>query len=140
MGNKQYAFDSRLEHRAVGAAALTATATLDTISQRVAMRTEFVTKVYLEAITINDDDELYQVVVELSNDDFTTTYVAAVHDFGATEVRLSGAPDSAAGDSLEFIWHTEYNGQTFKDARIRMVIAGTSPSITASCWSGVVGI
>lgn len=139
MPNKYYAFDSRLEHRAVGAAAMTTTTTLDTISQRVAMRTEYVTKVGIEAIDIANSDELYTLVVELSNDSFSTVVVAATHDFGDTAVRQSGAPDTVAGDELEFIWHTEYNGVTYKDARLRMIVAGTSPSITAHCWSSVVG-
>lgn len=139
MSNKTYAFDSRLEHRALGSAAVTATAVLATIEQRAAMRTDYMTKVILEAVKISANDELYQVVAELSDDNFVTiNEVAAVRDFGATEVRQSGAPDSAAADEVEIHWNTETNGVTYKYGRLRLIISGTSPSITLGCHSSVV--
>jgi hypothetical protein len=134
-----HAYDTRLDHRAVGSAALTATATLDTITERAAQRTAYRTLVGLEAIKISANNELYQVVVELSNDAFSTVEVAAIGDFGATEVRQSGAPDSAVGDTLELMWTTEHNGTKYAASRIRAIIAGTSPSVTLYCHSTVLG-
>lgn len=137
MGNMAYPFDSRLEHRALGSAALTATTTLATIDQRAAMRTMFMTKVVVEAIKISANDEIYQVVVEGSNDDFSTLEVLAMCDFGATEVRQSGAPDSAALDEAELYWATEKNGVKYDKARIRVITDGTSETITLGCWSSI---
>jgi hypothetical protein len=133
MPNKYYPSDARLEHRAPASAAVTATATVDTISQRVAQRTEYLTQVNIEAIKISANNEAYNFVVEVSNDSFTTVHVAASYDFGPTETRLGGAPDSVAGDFNEFPWCSEVEGTVFKDARIRVIIAGTSPSITFAC-------
>jgi|TARA_R110000824_G_scaffold401032_1_gene610405 hypothetical protein len=137
MPNKYYPTDARLEHRAVAQAAVTASAVIDTIDQRAAMRTDFTTIIGLEAIKISANNELYQFVVEVSNDDFTTVEVAAVKDFGATEVRQSGAPDSAAADQHEIEWNTEVNGVVYDKARLNLIIAGTSPTITFHARSTV---
>ncbi len=140
MQNMYHHFDSRLEHRALASAALTATTTLDTITQRAEQRTAYRTLVNVEAIKISANDELYKLVVELSNDNFSTIDdVAAVTDFGATEVRESGAPDSVAADTAEVLWSTEKNGTKYQYARLRMVISGTSPSITFGCYSSILG-
>lgn len=137
MPNLYHPFDSRLEHRALGSAAITATATLGTITERAAQRTCYLTRVQLEAIKISANDEIYQVVVELSNDSFSTVEVAAMCDFGATEVRQSGAPDSAAGDYAELMWCTEKNGVKYSASRIRVITDGTSETITLGCWSTI---
>lgn len=137
MTNKYYPFDSRLEHRALGAAALTAATVLDTITERAAQRTMYLTKVNLEAIKISANNETYQVVVECSNDDFTTIEVAAILDLGATEVRQSGAPDNAAGDEYDIYWASEINGKKYQKSRIKLFTGGTSPSITLGCWSTI---
>ena len=137
MPNKFYPFDKRLEHRAIGSAALTATTVLDTITERAAQRTMYLTKVMLEAVKISANDESYKVVVECSNDDFSTVEVAAVLSLGATEVRESGAPDSAAGDEYDIYWCTEINQRKYQKSRIRLVAAGTSPSITLSSHSTI---
>ncbi|EEW56978.1 hypothetical protein SCH4B_4399 [Ruegeria sp. TrichCH4B] len=137
MPNKFYPFDKRLEHRAIGSAALTATTVLDTIAERAAQRTMYLTKVMLEAVKISANDESYKVVVECSNDDFSTVEVAAVLSLGATEERESGAPDSAAGDEYDIYWCTEINQRKYQKSRIRLVAAGTSPSITLSSHSTI---
>ena len=140
MANMRHPFDSRLEHRAVGSAAVTATATLHTETQRAAQRTAYRTVIDTTAIKISANDELYQFVVELSDDNFTTVNaVAACLDMGATEVRQSGAPDSAAADGLELMWATEANGTTYQYWRVRVIISGTSPSITFNCYSTILG-
>jgi hypothetical protein len=137
MPNKHYPFDKRLEHRALGSAALTATTVLDTITERAAQRTMYLTKVMLEAIKISANDESYKVVVECSNDDFSTLEVAATLSLGATEVRESSAPDSAVGDDYDIYWCTEINQRKYQKSRIRLVVAGTSPSITLSSHSTI---
>lgn len=126
------AFDTRLEHRAVGAAALTASATIADIDQRAATRTEFVTIVRLDAIDIASNDEEYRFVWEVSNDDFATFETAAILSLGATEARIGGAVDSVAGDEYDVPWCTEVNGKAHQSYRIRLIVAGTTPSITFS--------
>tara|TARA_R110000851_G_scaffold22626_7_gene67002 strand:- start:1994 stop:2410 length:417 start_codon:yes stop_codon:yes gene_type:complete len=130
MPNKYYPTDARLEHRAIAQAAVTATAVIATMDQRAAQRSDFTTLIGIEAIKISANDELYKFVVEVSNDDFSTIEVAAVKDFGATEVRQSGAPDSAAGDQHEISWCTEVNGVAYDKWRLKVFISGTSPTIT----------
>ena len=84
MPNKYYPTDARLEHRAVAQAAVTASAVIDTIDQRAAMRTDFTTIVGVEAIKIQHEIE----------------------------------------------WNTEVNGVVYDKARLNLIIAGTSPTIT----------
>lgn len=140
MPNMYHPFDSRLEHRALGSAALTSTTVLDTITQRAAARTAYRTLINIEAIDIANSDEIYTLVVELSDDNFSTVNeVAAIADFGDTAVRQSGAPDSAAGDTREVLWTTECNGVKYDYARLKLFVAGTSPSITLGCFSSVLG-
>lgn len=142
MPNNYYPFDSRLEHRALGSAALTATAVLgDVIDQRAQHRTMYMTKVNLEAIKISANNESYKVVAEVCNSaNFSSTplEVAGIIDLGATEVRTSGAPDNAAADEYEMYWATEVNGTKYQYARLRLVAAGTSPSITLGVYSSIV--
>lgn len=139
MPNMYHHFDSRLEHRAVGAAAVTSTTVLDTITERAAQRTAYRTLVGIEAIKISANNEDYKLVAEVSNDGFSTVEVAAILSLGATEVRQSGAPDSAAGDTYEMLWTTEVNDVKYAASRIRLIAAGTSPSITLFCHSTILG-
>lgn len=132
-------FDKRLEHRALGSAAVTADTTVDTITQRVAQRTRYVTKLMIEAAKISANNELYTFVVEVSNDDFTTVDVAAIATLGATEVRQSNAPDTLAGDEHDLYWASEVNGVPYVAARLRVLTSGTGPSITFGAWSGIEG-
>jgi len=135
---KYRALDSRLQHRAPASAAQTATATVETLDQTVAMRTEFVTKIYLEAIAIDGNDESYTFTIELSDDNFSTVNeVAAIRDFGATEVRVAGAPDSVAGDIIEMFWASEVNGIAYRYWRLRCTHAGATSSITYHAYSSV---
>lgn len=137
MPNMYHPFDSRLEHRALGSAALTVTTTLATITEKAAQRTAYLTKVIIEAVKITANDELYQVVIEGSNDSFSSLEVLAMCDFGATEVRQSGAPDSVAGDTVEMYWTTEKGGTKYSSWRIRVITAGTSETITLGCYSTI---
>ena len=139
MGNIANSFDVRLQHREPGAAALTTTTTLDTITERAAQRTVYRTIVNVEAITINDNNELYNLVIQLSNDGFTTIEQAAILSLGATEVRVGGSKDSAAGDTYEIMWSTEADNVKYTESRLRLVISGTTPSITLNCYSAILG-
>lgn len=135
MNSHQRAFDARLEHRAAGLAALTADTTIADVDQRSQVRTEFVSVIRLESIKISANDEAYNFYFEVSNDDFTTVEVAAICSLGATEARLGGAVDNAAGDEYQVSWCTEVNGTVFQSWRIRLDVAGTSPSVAFSCNS-----
>lgn len=137
MPNIFRSFDSRLEHRALGSAALTSTATIVTKAERVAQRTRYVTKMILEAIKISANNEVYTLVAEVSNNGFTNKEIAGILSVGPTETRVGGGPDNAAGDEYDLHWSTEVNGVVYKDWRLRLIIGGTSPSITAGIWSGV---
>lgn len=137
MPNKFYPFDKRLEHRAIGSAALTATTTLATISQRVAMRTAYLTRIMLESIDVSSGNELYTFVVEVSNDSFTTVEVAGMLTLGHSSVRQSGAASNVAGQLYEMMWESEVAGVVYKDARIRVIAAGTTPSIAPATYSTI---
>ena len=130
-------FDSRLEHRAAGSAALTTTTTLDTQTQRTNTRTEFVTKFYIESVDVANGDETYTLSVELSDDNFSTiNEVAAVRVMGdATQITEAG--DTVAGDEYELWWSTEVSGVTYRYWRVRLIVAGTSPSMGIHCYSTI---
>lgn len=125
----QRAFDARLEHRAVSLAALTADATIATFNQKAQTRTQYVTIIRLESCKVSAGNEEYRFIMECSNDGFTTVETAAITSLGATGARLGGGPDNAAGDEYHIPWETQVNGQSFKDWRIRLEVAGTAPSV-----------
>ncbi len=133
-------FDSRLEHRAAGTAAMTATTTLDTITQKSDTRTKFITKGYVESVDVASGDELYRLVVELSSDNFTTIdAVAAIREMGDA-TQILEATDTAAGDEFELHWTTEVAGVTYRYWRVRLVVSGTSPSMGLLCYSTRMGV
>lgn len=137
MPNKYHPFDSRLEHRAPGSSAVTASEVVNTITQLAAGRTDYMTKIYVEAVDIATSDELYLFVIELSDNDFgNVREVAAIRDFGDTAVRQSGAPDTVAGDEIEIFWSTEVNGVVYRYWRLNLIITPTSTeSITFHAYS-----
>ena len=137
--NKMYTPDSRLIGRAVGQVALTANATVFTKTQLAKTRTEYVTQINIEAIDIANTDEEYRFVFECSNDSFSTVETAAIVSLGATGARLGGGPDNAAGDEYQIPWNTEINGKSYKDWRIRLEVAGTTPSIQFSMFIAAEG-
>ncbi len=139
MPNKYHALDTRLQHRAPGSSAITADAVVATINQRAAGRTDYMTKIYVEAIDIATSDELYTFVVEVSDDNFVTTNeVAAIRDFGDTAVRQSGTPDTVAGDEIEIFWSTEVNGVVYQYWRLNLIITGAgTESITYHAYSSI---
>lgn len=129
MKSHNYAFDARLEHRAVAQAALTAAATIATIQQKAKTRTQYVTSIRLESIDVASGNEEYRFIFEVSNDGFATGETAAILSLGDDSARLGLGPDNAAGDEFQVHWNTEVNGQSYKDWRIRLEVNGTSPSI-----------
>lgn len=137
MPNQFHPLDARLEHRALGSAAQTSTATVASVTERAKQRTAYLTRITLEALAIDGNDEKYSFVVEGTNDAFSTIQVLGYADFGATEVRQSGAPDSVAGDFAEIMWATEQNGTKYQTWRIRCIHAGATSSITYGCWSTI---
>ena len=129
-------YDARLQHRAPASAAVTADATVDTITQKAQTRTEYATKVYVEAIDVGDGDEKYECVSELSNDKFTTVdAIASTYIQFGDATQLRSATDTAAGDYAEMFWSTEVNGVAYRYWRLVLVAAGTSPSITYHAFS-----
>ena len=139
MPNMYHPTDARLMHRAAGSAAITATTTLATITERAQQRTQYRTLLNVEAIKTSAGNELAVVVVECSNDGFATVHVAARHDFGHTSVRQSGSPTSVAGAYRELLWTTELGDTKYTQSRIRVIMSGTSPSITLGCYSTILG-
>ena len=138
MPNKYYPFDKRLEHRAAGLAALTAATTLATITERAEQRTSYLTKVSIESIVTNGAaGEGYTLVIEVSNDGFTTKDTAEILSLGATSARTGGAKTNVAGDSYELLWCTEVGGKKYKEARLRLIVSGTAPSIAFSAFSTI---
>ncbi len=132
---KYHAFDSRLEHRAAGSAALTSDTTLDTITQKAETRTEFITKVYVEAITVSGGDEKYDIWIELSNDNFSTVDATGpMIEMGDASV-LKSATDTAVGDEFEIYWTTEVAGVVYRYARVVLDVTGSAPSITLHSYS-----
>lgn len=133
-------YDSRLEHRAAGSAALTTTTTLDTITQRAATRTKYLTKFYIESVDVANGDETYTLSIELSDDNFSTiNEVAAVRVMGDA-TQLTEAGDTVAGDEYELEWSTEVSGTTYQYWRVRLIVAGTSPSMGILCYSTKIGV
>ncbi len=135
MPNNYYAFDKRLEQRAVGQAALTATAVIATVPQRVAQRTEYVTKFIIESIKTSAGDELYTFAIEVSNDNFVTVEVAEILTLGHTSVRQSNAPTNVPGQIYEAKWSTEVGNSVYKDWRVKLFATGTAPSIGIAIYS-----
>jgi hypothetical protein len=125
------ATDKELIHREPGSAALTADTTIDTIDQLAAVRTEYTTRIYVESIAIDGNDERYQFRIELSDDNFDgggVEDIAAMYDLGATQVRTGGLADSAAGDYIEMHWCTEQNEVSYR--YWRLVLDGTGSTFS----------
>lgn len=132
MSSHKRAFDARLEHRPSASAALTASATIATLTQRAQSRTEFVTIARIEAVKVSAGNEEYRFIWECSNDGFATVATAAILSLGANGARLGNDPASVAGDEYDVVWNTEINGRSYKDWRIRLEVSGTAPSIAFS--------
>lgn len=130
-------FDSRLQHRAAGSAALTADATVDTITQKEPTRTEYITKIYVESIDVASGDEKYDFWIELSDDNFTTVNATGPMIEMGDAAALRSATDTAAGDEFEMWWTTEVAGTTYRYARLVLDVTGTSPSIGFHAYSTI---
>lgn len=133
-------FDSRLEHRAAGSAAMTSTTTLDTITQRAASRTMYLTKLYVESIAVDGGDESYTLSIELSDDNFSTINEVAAQRVMGDASLLTEAGDTVAGDEFEVYWTNEVSGVTYQYWRVRIIHAGSTSSIACHCYSTKVGV
>lgn len=144
MGNKVFPVDLRWIHREAGSAAVTADANYGDadasqayIDMGAETNTEIVTTIGIEAINVDDNDEVYDFRIEVSDtSSFTTLEVAAMLSLGPTEVRAGGAPDNAAGDVYEMRWSTRVNGTEYRYWRLAFDEgAGTGNSITFYAYS-----
>lgn len=140
MPNKFYPYDARLDSRLPGQAAITATQNFTAILQRAAMRTEYLTKVTLEVIKVSALNESYLFAVQVSNDNFVTTECAALLSLGHSSVRLASSASNLAPATFEFDWSTEVGGVVYKDWRVRLILAGTAPSIQCAINSTIRGL
>lgn len=129
--------DARMEHRAAAQPAITAASTVvATHQQRAQTRTEFVTRINIEAIKVSAGNEEYTFALQVSNDDFTTIETAAMISLGDGNARLGGANvDTPVGAQREIHWCTEVDGVHYKDWRLVLLAAGTGPSIAFSAIS-----
>lgn len=140
MQSRQYNFDNELYFKDAGA--VTATGVSQVGGSAVASKTvgpgrfEGVMMFDVSAIKISANNERYDLVVEGSNDGFSTLQTLGTVCLGATEVRTGGAIDSVVG-RYEVPFHNEVAGITYNAIRVRHVIAGTSPSIDYKAWVGV---
>lgn len=92
----------------------------------------------VSAIAIDGNDELYSFHLEGSNvSDFASgvELLASMH-LGATEVRPGGAIDSTIGRYAKD-FSNEVNGVEYRYARIRLITAGSTKSITIDTWLSI---
>ncbi len=135
--HKFYPLDSRLQHRAPGSAALTADTTLGSITHLGTTRTEALTKFYIESIDVAGGDEVYEIRVELSDDDFAggdVERVAAIWRGGDATV-ITDRTDTPVGFEGELRWTNEVNGVVYPYVRIRLDGTGSTFSLGIHCYT-----
>lgn len=134
---KFYPFDKELEVRAPGSAAVTATGYLgdqfDTLS---AVHTEFVLVLNIAAIKVSAGNEIYTVQVWGSNTaDRSDARVLAMVQLGDTAAKVGDTADDAVGDQIVLPFITQRPAGTYhRYLDVRLVAAGTGPSITLSAF------
>lgn len=121
-----------------GAAAVTADGISQVASANVSKllgpgRFEGVLIVDVSAIDIVSNDEIYNIMLQGTNDNFTTREILAHLALGATEVRPGGAADSVIG-RYELPFTTEQHDVTYSTVRLYVDLGGTTPSITYKAW------
>lgn len=138
MQSRNYNFDKELEFKDAGAVTSTGVTSVDSVT--VASKTvgngrfEAVMLFDVSAIKISAGNEKYELVIEGSNDGFTTQQVLGLASLGATAARPGGAIDSVIGRH-EVPFHNEINGVIYKDIRVRHIVNGTSPSIDYKAYA-----
>lgn len=124
--------DQRLVHREAGLAAVTAGAIGAVVDQGVAMETKYTTRLLPTAISGGPQT----VVVQLSNDNFTTVNESIpLFSFGTTAQRIGGGQDALAGYDAACQWSTAVNGKSYRYFRLFLVSA--SGSLTLGAYSSV---
>lgn len=91
----------------------------------------------VQAIVINDDDELYHILVQGGDAEAFSGSVQnlACLTLGATEVLPGGADDSTAG-RYELPFVNRQDDVTYQYLRVYTEVAGTSPSIDYTAYIG----
>ena len=142
MTSRSYTFDAEFEMKDAGAITSSAAAQVDAAAKVVDLGSATgsfsgVLVADVSAIVIDDDDELYTIIVQGGDaSDFSGAIEnLAELSLGATEVRPGGADDSTIGRyELPFI--NEQDGTKFRYLRVYTEIAGTSPSINYTAFVG----
>jgi len=134
--HSQRTYDNALLLRAVATVTATDTGTL--ILDMGTGKCDFDVVVDVTALDVGTGDESYMLEVQASPDaTFGTagniTTVAMLRIGGATGA-LIGTADAAAGGRFLFPGRNERNGTTYRYLRLKVTIAGTTPSITYSAF------
>lgn len=114
----------------------TATANLANILEMGDGRIDAVAVFDVSAVDIANGDESYQILVQGSNDAGFASGIEnlAIIDLGAAAARLGGADVASLIGRHEAHFANAMNGVEYKYVRARLVIAGTTPSITLTAW------
>ena len=85
--------------------------------------------VNVKAIVINDNDELYEILLQGSTDSGFASDIQdlASVELGALEV-LNGDNDTVIG-RVDVPFVNDHNGEAFQFLRARIIVSGTTPSI-----------
>lgn len=137
MGQRVYNQDLELI-LADGAAAMTADGITQVASANVSKklgpgRFEGVLIVDVSAIDVASADEVYHLLLQGSNDSFSTKETVAQYSLGASAAR-PGAPVASVIGRYEIPFTTEQHDTVYSDVRLYVDLAGTSPSITFKAW------
>lgn len=139
MGQRIYSFDAEMLLKDAGLVAADAAGQVDGANKVIdvgAARLDGVVIVDVSAIEIADNNELYHVILQGSNDATFATGVEnlAQISFGATEVRPGGAQDSTVG-RYEMPFTNEQDDTTYRYLRIYIDVAGTiATGINFTAW------
>ncbi len=139
MGQRKYTFDAEMQLKDAGLVGSTAAATVGGGAKVIDLGTarfEGVAIIDVTAIEIASNDELYDIVLEVSSSaTFASDIEQAAHlQLGATEVRDGGAIDSPVG-RYELMFCNEQADTVRRYLRARTVVSGTvATGINYSAW------
>lgn len=129
----QFTYDDALELKA--SAAVTSSAAGSIIVDLGDGLTDAYMVIDVSAVVVNDNDEIYDIVLEGSN-------VAAMDSGSVSLARIqmgnATAPADADTGTGRFVvpFRNEQNGTLYRYVRIYTAVAGTTPSITYSAFIG----
>jgi len=132
MNSKRYTFDSLLELKDAGLVAASAAAEVDSAAKIVNLGAGFVEGdivIDVTALEIADNDETYDIVLQLSSDaDFGTAgnivERCSLH-LGAKETKRTDCDKDDATGRYTLPFNTEHAGTVYQYARLYTVVAGT---------------